>query len=465
MQHDGAVTGATHTPVRDAHHVFHAHTGEFDGDGQIARFRHAGCAFGADVFEHQNIVCRHIQVRQIHPGREVCGVFKHDGAAFVFHQPRVSRRLFDDGTTRRQVAVQNRDAALRIDGVVEGAHHVLFEARALGFELLAQGAACHRHRAQVQQRLEFTQQRGHAPGVVEVFHVMLAAGFQIQQHGGVAAHAVQRGQVQIQAHAPGDGGQVHQAIGGAANGQQHPQGVFKRSRCEDLVDRQAVNGHLHGPRPGFFGNPDAVCRHGGRRGATGHRHAQRLGDAGHGAGGAHHRAGAHAGDQLVVHISDFFGVNFFGAELGPITTAIGAGTYAFTAVRAGQHGAGDELDGRQPGRGGSHQLGWHGFVATTDQHHGIHRLRLEHLFGVHRHQVAQEHAGGRGKTFMDADGGEIHRQAAGHEHPAFDSLDQLRRIAMAGVVGAAGVGNADHGAVQCLVGVTRAFDEGLAQKE
>ena len=66
---------------------------------------------------------------------------------------------------------------------------------------------------------------------------------------------------------------------------------------------------------------------------------------------------------------------------------------------------------------------------------------------------------------MDGDGGEVHGQAAGQHDAALDGFYQLRRVAMAGVVGAARVGNADHGPFQGRIGVARALDEGFAQEQ
>ena len=66
---------------------------------------------------------------------------------------------------------------------------------------------------------------------------------------------------------------------------------------------------------------------------------------------------------------------------------------------------------------------------------------------------------------MHRDRREIHRQPTGQHDAPLDGLNQLRRVAVARVVGAAGVGNADDRALQGAVGVARALDESLAQKQ
>jgi hypothetical protein len=45
-------------------------------------------------------------------------------------------------------------------------------------------------------------------------------------------------------------------------------------------------------------------------------------------------------------------------------------------------------------------------------------VRPDHLFGVHRHEVAQKHADGLRKTFVEGSGGELDGQASGKHHPA-----------------------------------------------
>ena len=99
------------------------------------------------------------------------------------------------------------------------------------------------------------------------------------------------------------------------------------------------------------------------------------------------------------------------------------------------------------------------------EHHRVHRLGADHLLGVHRHQVAQEHASGVGEALVDGDGGEDHRQAAGQHHAALDRLDQVGDVAVAGVEVAVGVGDADDRPVERVVGVAHGLDEGLAEEQ
>ena len=164
-------------------------------------------------------------------------------------------------------------------------------------------------------------------------------------------------------------------------------------------------------------------------------------------------------------LHDFVGIDLLCPIPGPEAAAIGARTDAFRAVRSREHRAGHQRNGRHAGGSGAHQLRGHRLVAAADEHHGVHRLRTDHLLGVHRHQVAHVHARRLGEALVDRDGREFHRQSACKHDAALHRLDELVGVAVARVIGAAGVGDSDHEAVQRIVGVPGALDEGLAQED
>ena len=60
---------------------------------------------------------------------------------------------------------------------------------------------------------------------------------------------------------------------------------------------------------------------------------------------------------------------------------------------------------------------------------------------------------GMGEALVDRDGREVHRQPAGQHDAALHRLDQLGHVAVAGVVVAEGVGDADDRPVERVVGV------------
>ena len=122
-------------------------------------------------------------------------------------------------------------------------------------------------------------------------------------------------------------------------------------------------------------------------------------------------------------------------------------------------------DRREVGAGGGHDLRGEGLVAAADEDDGIHGLRRHHLLGVHRHQVAEEHGGGMGEALADGDGREDHGQTTGEHDAALHAFDEVGDIAVAGVVVAEGVGDADDGALERIVGVAHGLDERLAEEE
>ena len=162
---------------------------------------------------------------------------------------------------------------------------------------------------------------------------------------------------------------------------------------------------------------------------------------------------------------DLGNVDVAGAVLRPQAATIGAGAEDFAFVMADDHRAGLQDYCRQVGAGSRHDLCGQGLVAAADQHHRIHGLRADHLLGVHRHQVAQEHGGGMGETLADGNGGEDHGQTTGQHDAALHAFDQVRDIAMAGVVVTEGVSDADDGPLEGIVGVAHGLDERLAEEE
>ena len=196
---------------------------------------------------------------------------------------------------------------------------------------------------------------------------------------------------------------------------------------------------------------------------TQRHHPQRLGQARHGGRGAHHAAGAGGGGEAALDLADPLRSDAAGAIGGPIAAAVGAGGEALALERRRQHRAGNELHaGDVSGRRG-HQLRRHGLVAAADQHRGVHRLGEQHRLGVERGEVAIVHGAGEQRWLAQGDGGEGERQSAGGEHTAFYRLHQLRHRAVAVVVVAAGIDDADHRPVQHCRRVAHRLGEGPAQ--
>jgi len=102
----------------------------------------------------------------------------------------------------------------------------------------------------MQQRTQFAQYGHEATGLVEIFHVVLAGRLEINQYRRFRTHPVQLREVNGDAHAASDRRDVNNAVGRAANRQQHAQRIFERLRCQYPVRRQLLFDHrdVHGIR-------------------------------------------------------------------------------------------------------------------------------------------------------------------------------------------------------------------------
>ncbi len=70
-----------------------------------------------------------------------------------------------------------------------------------------------------------------------------------------------------------------------------------------------------------------------------------------------------------------------------------------------------------------------------------------------------------GEALADGDGWEDHGQATGQHDAALHAFDEVGDISMAGVVVAKGVGDADDGPLERIVGVAHGLDERLTEEE
>ncbi len=195
------------------------------------------------------------------------------------------------------------------------------------------------------------------------------------------------------------------------------------------------------------------------------RQSQCFGDAGHGAGGAHHHAGADRRRQPAIDRLDLVAVDFTGAVFRPQPPAIGAGPQHLALVMPDHHRPDRDHHGRKVRADRGHDLRRQCLVAAADHHHRIHRLGADHLLGIHRHQVAQIHRGRKRKALGNGDGRKHHRHRTGQHDAALHRLDDVRHVAVAGTVIAVGVGDPHDRPVQRVVGIAHRLDKGLAQEQ
>ena len=210
-----------------------------------------------------------------------------------------------------------------------------------------QGAGCdsrsperlagHRQAVEVQQRFQFAQHRADAAGGKQVRHVVRAGRFQVDQDRRLVGERVETLERHFHAGAAGDGGEVDEAVGGAADGEQHAQRILDRFFRDDAARPQVGADHLHGAAPARLGRAQPVGMDRGDGGGAGQRHAERFGDGCHGARRAHHRAAAGGGGEIAFDVLDVRLRDFAGAVFGPEAPAIGAGAEPLAVVGHGQH--------------------------------------------------------------------------------------------------------------------------------
>ena len=300
---------------------------------------------------------------------------------------------------------------------------------------------------------------------MEVLHVVVADRLQVDENRRRLGELVETFERELEPGAAGDRGEVEDRVGRAGQSEDHPQRVLYGFRRDDAVRRQLRADQGDGAASGFLRAAQPVGMDGRDRRRTGQRQAERLGDAGHGAGGAHHRAGAGGGGEVALDGGDLGGVDLAAAVARPEAPAVGAGAEPLALVAAGHHRPGDELDGRQVGGNRAHQLRRHRLVAAAEQHDAVHRLGADHLLDVHRHQVAELQAGRAEEHLAERDHREFQRQAAGGEHAALHRLEQFGEVAVAVVEAARRVADADDGTHQHLVRIAHGAGEGAAEIE
>ena len=300
---------------------------------------------------------------------------------------------------------------------------------------------------------------------MQVLHVVVAGGLQIHEDRHPAADRIELVEVDLDPESAGDRGDVHESVRRAADRLQGDERVVERVAAHDPLRAEVLGRDLDGPSPRALGEALPIRVHGGDGRAPRQHHAERLRHAGHGAGGPHHHAGPGGGGEPVVHVLDLGVVELSRPVHAPEPAAVGARPEPLAAVVPGHHRAGGKDEGGHVRARGGHELGRNGLVAAADEDHRVHRLGPHHLLGVHRHQVAEEHAGGVREGLVKGDGGEGHRQSAREHHPPLHGLDEPRDARVAGVVVAGGVRDADDGAGESVVREAHRLDERLAEEE
>ena len=216
---------------------------------------------------------------------------------------------------------------------------------------------------------------------------------------------------------------------------------------------------------GRLGGAQAVGMHRRDRGGARQDHAERLGDAGHGAGRAHHRAGAggrpRAGPRPRAISS---ALDLAGAVAAPRSGG------SRCRRRAARPGGGRSSSARRPAAPPARPaetapISCAGTVLSqppisTTASIGCARIISSVSIAI---RLRNFRLVGLRNTSPSEIGREIDRQAARRQHAALHRLEQLREMPVAVVEAGAGVGDADHRPLQHFARIAHRTREGAAQ--
>jgi len=174
--------------------------------------------------------------------------------------------------------------------------------------------------------------------------------------------------------------------------------------------------------------PRIHCRN---RRVVGQGSAQCLGHAGHGRRGAHGVAGSRRARHAAFGRKEVVQGNGAGLDLFTELPHHGARADVLALVLAVEHRPAGDHDGRHVATGGAHQQGRGGLVAAGQQHHTINRVAANGFLHVHARQVARQHGSGSQVGFAIGKHRELHREATGLDHTAFDVLGDLAEMRVA----------------------------------
>ena len=273
----------------EGHGLIQLHTGQ--SGGGVEHLAHTGAALGALVADDHHIArndlacvdgCNGGLLAVEHAGR--AGVLLHLGGHGT---------ALDHAAVRSDVAPQDLQATGLGVGVLDGADG-LFVQDVGTLDVLAQGLAGDGRHIQIQQALlgQLCLHGGDAACGIEVGHVGGACGGQMAEVGGPGTDLIEELQVDGHTSLVGNGQQMQDGIGGAAQRHIAGQCVADGALVDDLAGGDALVDHVHNGHTGVLCQLQALgvdCRNGA---VAGQGNADGLAQAVHAVGGVHAGAAA-----------------------------------------------------------------------------------------------------------------------------------------------------------------------------
>ncbi len=276
------VRRAGETPVGEQRHGL-AQSCADDGRRHPEHLAHAGAALRPLVADHDHVA--RFDAAVLHGGESIFLAIEHAGRAAKLQQ--VVPGDFDHAAFGREVALEDRQPAVRLEGLIQRPDDRLPRSLFGLLRFFADGLARDGHRVRVQVTA-FKQPPGdelNAARIVEVARHKAPARLEVGNERGARADAVEVVNAQFDSGLVGNGEQMEDGVGRAAGGGDAGDGVFNGVAGQDLGGAEVTAEEFHHDLPGGKGKLVFFFNH--RRGTVeAHRaDAEELHDGGHGIGG------------------------------------------------------------------------------------------------------------------------------------------------------------------------------------
>ena len=258
----------------------------------------------------------------------------------------------------------------------------------------------------------------------------------------------------------GDGGQMENRVGGAAESHIAFHSIVDRRRRHEVAEVDAALEQLHDLHARMLGKAKALGVHGGNGAVAGKRDAERLAQAVHGVRGEHSRATSAGRARGVLVVLQLILAHRAGSNLArTVEERVQVGRRAARAARlvAGKHrAAGDEHSGDVHAKGAQNHAR-DDLVTVGNAHDAVERVALDRALqavgdDLARHERVVHACMVHGDAVAHADSGHLERDAAREVDASLHGLADLVEIVVAGDDVVARIDDGDKRAAHLLVG-------------
>ena len=167
-----------------------------------------------------------VQFGIIDTGFVVVDIFKDNCLPAVLHQLRGGSRGLQNSSPGGQVASQDGNSPLLLEGLLTGKDNVTVETFS-GFQILTDGASADGWNVEMEQLRDLLHQRRQAACIIKVLHQMISRGHEVEETGNVSPQSVPIVQLVIDVESTCNRQQVHNGVRRTPDGPIHPNCIFK----------------------------------------------------------------------------------------------------------------------------------------------------------------------------------------------------------------------------------------------